>query len=152
MVSQDRHQAAKVGQIDQLIEPELSRFCMPSSTMQAVHGFHLIGWFDNACHLCQPQARRLLLHAGKTKTGKQKYWFSKSSEGEILEEIPKGYEIHENPEAQVFLRKIVPQIITPFEVAVVENGLKKYAPEQNCLVDVERKHISSTTPSKSYST
>ena len=81
------------------------------------------------------------LHAGKTKTWKPKGWFSKSSEGEILEVIPEGYEIHENPEAQVFLRKIVPQLITPFEIAVVEDGLKKYAPEQNCLVDVQGKHI-----------
>lgn len=81
------------------------------------------------------------LHAGKTKSGKPKYWFAKSDEGELLESIPEGYEIYENPDAQVFLRKIVPQLVTPFEVAVVTKGLERYAPEQNCLVDVQGKHI-----------
>jgi hypothetical protein len=77
------------------------------------------------------------LHAGKTKTGKPRYWFAKSTEGELLESMPEGYEIYENPDAQVFLRKIVPQLVIPDEVAVVEEGLKRYAPGQNCLVDVQ---------------
>ena len=53
------------------------------------------------------------LHAGKTKTGKPRYWFSKSTEGDLVETIPEGYEVYENPDAQVFLRKIVPQLVTP---------------------------------------
>jgi hypothetical protein len=59
------------------------------------------------------------LHVGTTKTGKPRYWFSKKPEGELVESIPEGYEIYENPDAQVFLRKVQPQVITPFEVAVV---------------------------------
>ena len=81
------------------------------------------------------------LHVGKTKTGKPKYWFAKSTEGELLESIPEGYEIYENPDAQVYFRKIVPQLVTPDEVAVVEEGLKRFAPGQNCLVDVQGKQI-----------
>ncbi len=81
------------------------------------------------------------LHVGKTKTGKPKYWFAKSTEGELLESIPEGYEIYENPDAQVFLRKIVPQLVIPDEVAVVEEGLKRFAPGQNCLVDVQGTQI-----------
>src|SRR5208337_5591864 len=81
------------------------------------------------------------LHVGKTKTGKPKYWFAKSTEGELLESIPEGYEVYENPDAQVFLRKIVPQLVTPAEVTVVEEGLKRFAPKQNCLVDVQGKQI-----------
>ena len=81
------------------------------------------------------------LHTGMTKTGKPRYWFSKSDQGDLVELVPEGYEIYENPDAQVFLRKIVPQLVTPFEVAVVENGLKRYAPEQNCIVDVQRDQI-----------
>ena len=77
------------------------------------------------------------LHAGTTKTGKPRYWFSKSTEGDLLESIPEGYEIYENPGAQVFLRKIVPQLVTPAEVAMVVEGLKRFAPRQNCLVDVQ---------------
>jgi hypothetical protein len=81
------------------------------------------------------------LHAGTTKTGKPRYWFAKSAEGNLLESIPRGYEVYENPDAQVFLRKIVPQLVTPAEVAVVEDGLNRYPTGQNCLVDVEEKQI-----------
>ena len=81
------------------------------------------------------------LHAGTTRTGKPRYWFSRSAEGDLVEAIPEGYEDYENPDAQVFLRKKRPQVIMPFEVAVVERGLKRYASDQNCLVDVQKEHI-----------
>ena len=35
----------------------------------------------------------------------------------------------------------MPQLVTPFEVAVVEDGLERYAPGQNCIVDVQGEHI-----------
>ena len=81
------------------------------------------------------------LHAGTTRTGKPRYWFSKQAEGDLVESIPKGYEVYENPDSQVFLRKTRPAVITPFEVAVVERGLKRFASGQNCLVDVQGEHI-----------
>src|SRR5262249_6375364 len=81
------------------------------------------------------------LHAGKTKAGKPKYWFSKSTEGELVETIPEGYEVYENPDAQVFLRKIVPPLVTPADVAVVKHCLERHAPRQNCIVDVHKQHI-----------
>jgi hypothetical protein len=81
------------------------------------------------------------LHSGTTKTGKLRYWFSKKAEGDLVESIPEGFEIYENPGSQVFLRKIQPQIILPLEVATVEAGLRRYAPDQNCLVDVQKADI-----------
>ncbi len=81
------------------------------------------------------------LHEGKTKTGKAKYFFSKDSEGTLLDAVPDGYEIYENPNAQVFLRKAVPEIITDEEVVTVQIGLRKFAPSQNCIVDVKGKQI-----------
>ncbi len=77
------------------------------------------------------------LHTGKTKTGKPGYWFARSAEGDLADSIPEGYEVYEKPDAQVFLRKIAPQLVTPAEVAVVKDGLKRYAPGQDCIVDVE---------------
>jgi hypothetical protein len=44
------------------------------------------------------------LHAGTTKTGKPKYFFSTKAEGVLVDDIPEGYEIYENPNAQVFLQ------------------------------------------------
>ena len=81
------------------------------------------------------------LHSGTTKKGKHRYWFAKSTEGDLVESIPEGYEIYENPDAQVFLRKTVPQLLTPAEVAVVEEGLKRFARGQNCLVDVQADQV-----------
>src|SRR3954465_4333379 len=81
------------------------------------------------------------LHAGTTKTGKPRYWFSKSAEDDLVESIPEGYEVYENPGAQVFLRKVQPQVVTPFEVAVVKKGLNRHAPGQECIVDVQKEHI-----------
>jgi hypothetical protein len=81
------------------------------------------------------------LHAGTTKTGKPRYWFSTKAEGDLAGSIPEGYEVYENPDSQVFLRKAKPQLVTPFEVAVVEDGLERYAPRENCIVDVRDEHI-----------
>lgn len=81
------------------------------------------------------------LHQGKTKTGKPKYFFSLKSEGTPVDQIPKGYEIYENPNTQVFLRKIPPQIVTPEEVDIVQAGVKRYAKIEHCIVDVKGKHI-----------
>src|SRR6478609_5223927 len=81
------------------------------------------------------------LHAGKTKAGNPRYWFSKSTEGDLVDAIPEGYEVYENPDAQVFLRKIPPQIVTPTEIATVRDGLKRFAPDQDCVVDIRKEDI-----------
>ena len=81
------------------------------------------------------------LHEGKTKTGKPKYFFSMKAEGDLVEAMPEGFEIYENPNAQVFLRKIQPQMVTPEEVAIVQEGVKKFAKLDHFIVDVKGKHI-----------
>lgn len=45
------------------------------------------------------------LHRGTTKSGKQKYYFSKNQDGILADAIPDGFEIYENLNAQVFLRR-----------------------------------------------
>src|SRR5437667_2461418 len=77
------------------------------------------------------------LHQGTTKTGKPKYHFSMQSEGTLAASIPAGFEIYENPNAQVFLRRIPPKIITDEERQVVEDGMRKYAEVQDCKIDVK---------------
>lgn len=81
------------------------------------------------------------LHVGTTKMGKPKYWFAKSDQGDLADSIPEGYEIYENPDAQVFLRKKLPQVVAPEEVAMVREGLRRLAPHQNCQVDLRKEHI-----------
>ncbi len=66
------------------------------------------------------------LHEGVTKKGNPKYFFSKKSDGKILDFIPDGYEIYEKPNGEVFLTRIQPRIILDREVEIV----KKYIPEE----------------------
>src|SRR5919108_5090905 len=77
------------------------------------------------------------LHQGTTKTGKPKYHFSMQSEGTLAASIPAGFEIYETPNAQVFLRRIPPKIITDEERQVVEEGMRKYATVKDYKVDVK---------------
>ena len=77
------------------------------------------------------------LHQGTTKTGNPKYYFSMESEGHLAESIPIGFEIYENPNAQVFLRRIHHKLITDEERQVVEDGMRKYAEVQDFKIDVK---------------
>jgi hypothetical protein len=67
------------------------------------------------------------VHEGKTRTGKPRYYVSRNLEGNPIESVPDGYEIHELPErAQVVLRKVAHSAIKPFERDQVEQGLRRY--------------------------
>src|SRR4029450_1535478 len=59
-----------------------------------------------------------------------------SYQGTLAASIPTGFEIYENPNAQVFLRRIPPKIITDEEHQVVEDGMRKYASVQDYRIDV----------------
>jgi hypothetical protein len=81
------------------------------------------------------------LHQTKTKTGKPKYSFSMKGEGGLVESIPQGFEIYENPDAQVFLRKELPRLIADEEIGIVREGLRKSSRDRRCIVDVRERHI-----------
>ncbi len=81
------------------------------------------------------------LHQGTTKTGKPKYYFSMKSVGNLVDKIPDGFEIYENPNAQVFLRKIQPKIITDSEIALVKQLMKQYSKLQYYQIDVKKNTI-----------
>lgn len=87
------------------------------------------------------RGRKHYLHEGKTKTGKPKYFFSMKSEGNLIDTLPSGYEIYENPNAQVFLRKPPQQIITLKEIDIVKEGVQTYSEVEYFLLDVKDKQI-----------
>jgi hypothetical protein len=62
-------------------------------------------------------------------------------DGVLVESIPEGYEVYENPDAQVFLRKKLPRFITEEEIAVVRQGLRKHAKGRHCMADVRERQI-----------
>jgi hypothetical protein len=79
------------------------------------------------------------LHKGKTKTGAPQDFFSMKAEGDLAQAIPEGYEIYENPNAQVFLRKIQPKLIWDSERATVEKHLPGFPGSFIC--DIKGKMI-----------
>ena len=75
---------------------------------------------------------------GKTKTGKPRYFFSlqQNGKGDSVEHVPEGYEIYEHPgNAQVFLRKKRPKVITDIEKHLVEKHVKKLKRSKRYRVD-----------------
>jgi hypothetical protein len=86
------------------------------------------------------------LHKGLTKTGKPKYFFSLNSHGELEHTVPQGFEIYENPNCRIFLRRKQPKLITDEELAVVEEGLKRYSRQERCRVEVRQAVITMFTP------
>jgi len=84
------------------------------------------------------------LREGKTKKGKPRYFLStqQNGKGEAVQHIPEGYEIYEHPEnAQVFLRKKRPQLITNIEKQLVEQYTGKLIRPKRYLVDCKDEYI-----------
>lgn len=81
------------------------------------------------------------LHRHTTKGGRVGYHFSLDDEGDLVDEIPAGYEIYEHPRGQVFLRKKRDPIITEDEVNLVRSEVEKRASVDHFLIDVRDKAI-----------
>jgi hypothetical protein len=81
------------------------------------------------------------LHAGVTKTGKAKYFFSLKQDAEQVDAIPEGFEIYENVNGQVFLRRIQKQIITPEELALVEGALREQGEAWEYRTEIKKNAI-----------
>jgi len=81
------------------------------------------------------------LHEGRTKAGTPKYFFSKKKDGKLLERIPEGYEIYENPNGLVFLRRAQPRIFSDEEIAIVENGMRDYTDLEFYKIDTKANAI-----------
>ncbi len=88
------------------------------------------------------KGKSFYLHQGLTKKGNPKYYFSQKSDGKLADNIPSGFEIYENPNAQVFLRRIRPKIITDAEVEIIRSGMEKYSQTEHYKIDIKDNVIS----------
>jgi len=86
------------------------------------------------------------LHKGTGKKGGSQYSFSKKEVGAPVKSIPKGYEIYEDTNGRVFLRKTVPPKISKEELSVVENSIRQYAKLKDYKIDVKGKAITIYLP------
>ena len=66
------------------------------------------------------------MHVKTTKAGNLSYFFSTKPDGQRVASIPAGYEIYENVNGQVFLRKKTAPVILPKELALVESALHRH--------------------------
>ena len=86
------------------------------------------------------------LHQGKTKTGNPKYYFSQSKKGNTIGSVPDGYEVYENANALVFMRRIQPKTITAEEVNLVKESVKAYTKLSHFFVEAKQNKIFVSTP------
>jgi hypothetical protein len=78
------------------------------------------------------------LHVGEGKSGKPSYYFSMDAGEPLVETLPEGFEVYENVQGQVFLRRCVPQLITPEECALVRQSLNRHAEEWLNKIEVKK--------------
>src|SRR5437870_13149885 len=82
------------------------------------------------------------LHGGKTPTGRPKYYFSRESGDGLVDAVPAGHEIWESPTGGlVYLRKVKPAIIKPFEREMVCEAIRRRATLEHFLVDVQKNSL-----------
>lgn len=83
------------------------------------------------------------LFEGRAKTGKPKYFVSRkpSASGEPIGQIPEGYEIYENPNAGVSVRRIQPRVITDEEETLIKRLVGENKHLQFSKVEIERKRL-----------
>lgn len=84
------------------------------------------------------KGKTFYLHRSFTSKGNPKYYFSSKKSGDLVEDIPAGFEIHEKPDtAQVFLRKTRPSRITDDEREMTLREARKAAETDHILVEVD---------------
>ncbi len=71
---------------------------------------------------------RYYLHEGRTKTGKPKYFFAKTTRNGALAEMPKGFGVSESINGIVSVKRRKPGEVTapPEDVMVVEDALARH--------------------------
>jgi len=86
------------------------------------------------------------LHQGLTKKGNARYFFSRKKDGKLAERTPQGYEIYENPNGLVFLRKAQPKVFSDEEIATIENGIREHTDLEFYEIDVKANTITIFLP------
>lgn len=87
------------------------------------------------------KGQTFFLCQGVTKTGKVRYFFSKSAAQNTLEEIPAGYHIEESVNGVVSLVKDRTPIIQLEEIQVIETTLRRHPKGQDYRVSAKGKQI-----------
>lgn len=76
------------------------------------------------------------LHEDTKKSGEARYFFLGSLEEKLVDVVPEGFEIYEDPNARVFLRKVRPIHISNTEKQLVDQYIHKLRTSRRYVVDV----------------
>jgi len=74
------------------------------------------------------------LHTGSKRGGGIQHYVSTDPRGPVADAVPEGFEIHETPNGQVYLRKKKAVRIQPAELALVERELQRRQTSQHCYL------------------
>src|ERR1051326_8215020 len=81
------------------------------------------------------KGQKYYLLAGATKTGKSRYYLSTRASDSCIDVVPPGFEIYENPNGQVFLRKALPKLISDEELEIIESEIARFARLKDSQLD-----------------
>ena len=87
------------------------------------------------------KGREYFLCRSVTKTGKPRYYFSREQKGELIEEIPEGYEITESVNGIVSLSKARPKLLMENEIAFVKSAIQKHPIAKKYRFGVKSKEV-----------
>jgi hypothetical protein len=87
------------------------------------------------------KGQTFFLCQGITKTGKARYFFSKTAGPATLEQVPAGHHIEESVNGVVSLVKDRQQLILPEEIQVIEAALRRHPKGNNYRVSAKGKQI-----------
>lgn len=87
------------------------------------------------------KGRTYYLCQGLTKKGKPRYFFSREPKGNVLEQIPEGYEIRESVNGNVSLAKARPIELLDSEVTAVQKALGEHPKARLYQVDIKPRQI-----------
>jgi hypothetical protein len=86
------------------------------------------------------------LHSRKTKKGNTTFQFSKKIGGDLVDDLPEGYEVYETPNGKVFLRKVLKKSIHPEEIKIIEDGVKNHCSIKKFKLDITKDMVYIYTP------
>src|SRR5207253_6801564 len=72
------------------------------------------------------------LHTGPKRGGGTQHYVSTDPVGPVAGSLPEGFEIHETPNGQVYLRKKKPALIQRTEMVLIEKELERRQTTEHC--------------------
>jgi hypothetical protein len=87
------------------------------------------------------QGKTYYLHSGPKRGGGIQYFVSQSAKGDLVDTIPEGFELYETPNAQVYLRRLKPSLITPEEIAFIQREVSNIRPPPRLKLEIRGRYL-----------